>query len=267
MDTSRQAEDPGTEEGHGDSEGPWYRRWFGEEYLELYPHRDRREARSAVNLLLATLDGETPGPILDLGCGAGRHLAAFRDHGVRVVGLDLSPVLLARARATASGVALARGDMRALPFRDGSFAAVASFFTSFGYFEAEDHDRHVLAEGRRVLRDEGHFMLDFLNAEAVTRTLVPRDERLVGQRRVIQERQLIREGRFVEKRIRIEPRSGGGRPREFVERVRLYTQTELETLLEASGFSVTSRMGDYEGRPAHSDAPRVILLARKAGRG
>ncbi len=267
MGITRRDDDAETEEEHGGSEGPWYRRWFGEEYLELYPHRDRSEAHSAVSLLLATLDPDVPGPILDLGCGAGRHLAAFKDHGVRVVGLDLSPVLLARARATTSGVALTRGDMRAVPFRDGSFAAVASFFTSFGYFEAEDHDRQVLAEGRRVLRADGHFLLDFLNAEAVIRTLVPRDERHVGRRRIIQERQLIRDGRFVEKRIRIESRSGGGRPREFVERVRLYSRAELETLLEESGFSVTGRMGDYEGGAAHSDAPRVILLAKKAGPG
>ena len=30
---------------------PWFRDWFGNEYLALYPHRDRAEARQAVELL------------------------------------------------------------------------------------------------------------------------------------------------------------------------------------------------------------------------
>lgn len=270
MATDRGADDPGGPPGGrtgGDSEGPWYRRWFGEEYLELYPHRNRQEARDAVRLFLEGLDPDVTGPVLDLGCGAGRHVAAFRDHGVEVVGLDLSPVLLARARATASGATLIRGDMRTLPLRDESFAAVASFFTSFGYFDAEDEDRRVVAEARRVLRPGGRFLLDFLNAEAVANNLVPRDERQVGRRQIIQERRLTHNGRFVEKRIRIEPRSGQGRRREFVERVRLYTRTELEALLEDQGFSLIRRMGDYQGGPAHSAAPRVILLAGRTGSG
>ena len=33
---------------------PWFRDWFGREYLALYPHRDRAEARRAVALLHGT---------------------------------------------------------------------------------------------------------------------------------------------------------------------------------------------------------------------
>jgi SAM-dependent methyltransferase len=32
-----------------------------------------------------------PGPVLDVGCGAGQHLAWFRDHGVDALGVDVSP--------------------------------------------------------------------------------------------------------------------------------------------------------------------------------
>jgi len=32
-----------------------------------------------------------PGPVLDVGCGAGQHLLWFRDHGVDALGLDVSP--------------------------------------------------------------------------------------------------------------------------------------------------------------------------------
>ncbi len=43
----------------------WFERWFGEEYLRLYPHRDEDDAERAVSLVdrVATLDGER---VLDL---------------------------------------------------------------------------------------------------------------------------------------------------------------------------------------------------------
>ena len=51
-----------------------------------------------------------------------------------MVGIDLSPELLAAARERRPRAALVRGDMRALPLRGGSCAAVLSLFTAFGYF-------------------------------------------------------------------------------------------------------------------------------------
>jgi ubiquinone/menaquinone biosynthesis C-methylase UbiE len=58
--------------------------------------------------------------ILDVGCGVGRDMGWFELHGVRMVGVDLSPAMLSQARRlTASPLILM--DMRHLAFRDGSF--------------------------------------------------------------------------------------------------------------------------------------------------
>ena len=66
--------------------------------------------------------------LLDLGCGAGqdaRFLLARRHHVVgHVVGLDHAWPLLAYARRRSRRVPLVHGDMRALPFRPGSFDAI-----------------------------------------------------------------------------------------------------------------------------------------------
>ena len=43
----------------------WYRDWFGEEYLALYPHRDEEEARDGVDLLIRAC-GRPSGLVLDL---------------------------------------------------------------------------------------------------------------------------------------------------------------------------------------------------------
>src|SRR5512140_898974 len=97
---------------------PWFEKAFGPIYLELYGHRDEREAARVVQVLEKHLPGLNAGeergaPVLDIACGAGRYLEALRKRGVRVIGLDLSPALLEHAGRIAPGH-LVRGDMRCL---------------------------------------------------------------------------------------------------------------------------------------------------------
>lgn len=239
----------------------WYRSWFGEEYLALYPHRDIEEARDGVTLVLRVL-GPPDGLILDLACGSGRHLVEFERRGFPAVGLDLSAQLLRRAADEAPELRLVRGDMRLLPFADAGFDMVTNFFTSFGYFAEPEEDRQVLEEIRRVLRTGGRFALDFLNAERVKHDLVDEDERILAGRRVVQRRRFEDAGRIVIKEIEIEASEGSG-AQVFHERVRLYTSQELEALLLRVGLATEHRFGDYSGRPFSEDAPRCILLGRK----
>jgi SAM-dependent methyltransferase/8-oxo-dGTP pyrophosphatase MutT (NUDIX family) len=61
--------------------------------------------------------------LLDLGCGAGRDLAWFRQAGVRAVGMDLSAGMLGQANKLTPGP-LVQGTLTALPFGDGVCAGV-----------------------------------------------------------------------------------------------------------------------------------------------
>lgn len=240
---------------------PWFRSWFGDEYLALYPHRDQEEAREAVELLLETTGYGAGTPVLDLACGAGRHVGELTRVGLDATGLDLSAVLLRRARELEPAAHLVRGDMRCLPFRSGSFRAVTNFFTSFGYFQDAEDDRTVLSEARRVLTQGGCFLLDFLNAQRVRSELTERDVRSVDEARVIQERRLI-DDRIVEKRITIEETADG--PRTFVERVRLYGPEELRSMLREAHLTPKRIFGNYKGAPYGPGASRFIVMG-KAG--
>ncbi|MDT8435288.1 MAG: methyltransferase domain-containing protein [Gemmatimonadota bacterium] len=247
----------------GEVSREWFRDWFGEEYLALYPHRNAREATRAVRLFLEAVPPPEGGTVLDVGCGAGRHLRELLACGVPAVGLDLSRVLLGRARQRCPRARLVRGDMRFLPFRDGAFSGLTSFFTSFGYFASREEDARVVTEMRRVLQRGGPFLLDFLNADRVRQDLVARDERRVGTTRVTQTREI--QGDTVVKTIRLSDEDGAGEgERTFHERVRLYPPADLEALLAAHGMRTEDRFGSYGGEPFDGRSHRLILAGRAA---
>lgn len=237
----------------------WFEQWFGEEYLRIYPHRDDEDA----GRLVALVDRQRPVAgrrVLDLACGPGRHAAQLAGRGAHVVGVDLSLPLLSRARhRTGPGLLLVRADMRELPFRDETFDLVVNLFTSFGYFADDAEHRRVLASAARLLAPGGSFVIDYLNAATVRDTLVPHDEKQVGARRVAVERKISPDGRYVIKEIHL---TDDGRS--FLERVRLFSASELERLLTDAGFTVRERFGDYDGGPLAAGAPRTILVADRS---
>ena len=65
--------------------------------------------------------------VLDLGCGTGIVARVLRERlggGARIAGVDLSPAMIARARALAPDIEWHQGDAVALPFADRSFEVV-----------------------------------------------------------------------------------------------------------------------------------------------
>lgn len=234
----------------------WFEEWFGEEYLQLYPHRDDAEAEQAVGLL-AEATGLRPGwRVLDVASGAGRHARAFRALGARCVGVDLSATLLRIAREE-TDAPLVRADMRALPVRPGSMDLTVNLFTSFGYFDRDEEHASALAEMVATVRAGGWFVIDFLNPEVVRRRLVehelvPRDGASVRVTRSVSP-----DGRYVSKTI--ETPAG----RRFTERVRLFGAEEIGAMLSRSGIAVRRRFGDYNAMPHSDHSPRTILLGQR----
>ncbi len=98
--------------------------------------------------------------VLDLasGTGAFERRVAAEIPDVELVGIDLAPSMVERARAKLDGAANVRfeqADAHDLPFEESSFDAVVCANT-FHYFS---HPQQVLAEARRVLRSDGRLVL------------------------------------------------------------------------------------------------------------
>lgn len=254
---------------------PWYRRAFRAGYLDLYAHRNEEDAARAVEFIQDRLRPRPETRLLDLCCGAGRHLMRLLPRVGLGVGLDLSRVLLDRARETydhpspqpsqasprAHG-ALVQGDMRALPFAPASFDLAVNLFTSMGYFDSDEENRGVLGEVARVLVPGGDFVLDHINRPHLERSLEARTERrLDGGVRVIESRRFDAQRRRIHKRV--EWIESEGRSREWTESVRVYEFEELTSVLQSVGLQVTQCFGDYDARAHDSNSPRMIILARR----
>jgi SAM-dependent methyltransferase len=236
----------------------WYKEWFGAEYLELYAHRDEGEADRHV-AFVESLFAAPPRRVLDLACGAGRHTAALQRRGHRVVGVDLSPRMLAQSPS----LARVAGDMRGLPCADHTFDWVLNFFTSFGYFESEEENFRVLAEIARVLVADGRFLLDLMNLDVTLAGLKEYELREEEQRRVEIRRWWDPQQRRINKRIRLV--DTGREPRTFLESVRAYTLDEVTMGLSWARLELSATYGGFGGEPYCRDSERLILVGRRAG--
>ena len=252
---------------------PWYQTAFGDGYLELYRHRDLAEAERAIETIAARLELNPGHRLLDLCCGPGRHMVFLARKVRRVVGLDLSSVLLAQARlhwadffqtgqAAHPFAMLVRGTMRQLPFAGASFDRVVNLFTSFGYFEDPGHNQAVMDEVARLLRPGGRFVIDHINRPALLATLQAQSERTLenGQRLLERRRWDHRSERVIKDVLCLDP---DGRQRQWYESVRVYTLDQIEAMLTRAGMEPVDRLGSYNGEALADESSRMIVFARK----
>jgi SAM-dependent methyltransferase len=235
----------------------WFEEWFGEDYLRLYPHRDDADAKRAVALICRTVDLQPGWRVLDVACGAGRHARAFVELGAHCFGLDLSATLLRVARQVTTAP-LIRADMRQLPIRPGSMQLTVNLFTSFGYFERDAEHAAALEEMIATVRPGGWFVIDFLNAAAVRRELVPEETVELPGQKVQVRRSVSPDGRYVCKSIR----APAGK--HYQERVRLFEPDQISDMLQTAGVTVRHRFGDYDGSRLSPQASRTIILGQVA---
>jgi ubiquinone/menaquinone biosynthesis C-methylase UbiE len=240
----------------------WYEIAFDRIYSVLYRHRDDDEAEIVLDAFGDLIAGRDP--VLDLACGNGRYMVSADKRDLRTWGVDLSEFLLGEA-AKRDGLSgrLVRADMRRLPFGNGVFGAVLNMFTSFGYFDVDMDNLLVLREVSRVLRTGGMLLLDYVNTERVRSKVLEDTMREINGWVVRESRSLQSNGRYLVKGVEAQ-NAATGETVAYDERVRMYTQSELTTMLESVSLGVSGVFGDYDRSIYNEEfSERIIMICEK----
>ncbi len=251
----------------------------GDPYAAVAPFYDLEyEGYDADLTLYLELARRAGGPILELGCGTGRVALALAREGYRVVGIDNSPAMLARAEAKLSPqlrdrVAFIRADMAAFDLEERFGLAIIPLGT-FGHLTSPAAQRRCLETVRRHLGPNGRLALDLPNPIApgfldddpalVLHWVRVEDGRTLSKyisRRVDPAQQLERFTCFYDET----GPSGDLKRTVFTYELGFLFRREAEYLLGLAGFEVEQVWGDYDLGPYHQSAERMIILARKKG--
>ena len=242
----------------------WFETWFNTPYYHiLYKDRDFAEAENFISLLVNDLDIPKNSTIIDLACGKGRHSIFLNKLGYKVLGLDLSTEsIFHNKQFQSSSLKFEVHDMRDEIFPNifkEKVDAVFNLFTSFGYFEDENDDKKVFQSVSNSLKENGYFVLDFLNEKWVKNTLVPeyistKDGIDFHIKKRIENQKIIKDIFFKDK----------GKDYHFFEKVKLHTLREIEDYAEEFGFERVKIYGDYNlGEFDLEKSPRCINVFRK----
>jgi len=205
--------------------------------------------------------------VLHLGCGAGRQTIELALRGYRVLGLDDAEASLTEARQAAKSQRLnihfLKSELTQIPYRD-EFDAVVCLAGAFGRLIKERDDERALISARKALKPGGMFLLDLPNKERLMRHFEPTAWEQSGEGRgdvaLDKASYNLETGRLETQRTLVG--KDGGRKAVFLSE-RVYTLTEIKTLLAAAGLSYRQCWGDFDAGPYGMDSRRMIVLAHR----
>jgi SAM-dependent methyltransferase len=234
---------------------------------ELYPlfwdeHTSDAESDKQVTFLRREFELDKPLRILDIPCGFGRHSVRLAGDGHQVVGIDLNPGFIQRARKSAYDegvdVDFRLGDMREIEFFE-DFDRAIMLFTSIGYF-ADEENLKILKKVAQAIKPGGLFCLDTLNRDAVAGffngyNVTERGSALAVDRCSFDPVN----GWIINRRVVFQ----GGVRKETPFFTRIYNACEMRDLLRKAGFRDLRFFGDWESSPLTLDSKRLIVIADK----
>jgi SAM-dependent methyltransferase len=216
-----------------------------------------------VDCIISLLNIQPGIRVLDLCCGVGRHSLELARRGFHVTGVDRTSKYLeqARERSQAEGldVEFAQEDMRTF-CRPNTYDAAISMFTSFGYFENPEEDRQVAMNVYRSLKSGGLFLTDMMGKEVLAHIFQERDWHEVDGVIWLQERKVSQNWGWMWNRWIL---LRGNERIEGEISYRLYSATEMVSLLKGCGFTAVDVYGGLDGSPYDHTARRMVTVARK----
>ena len=252
---------------------------FLAEYFDFIPgYAGRRDLEFYLDYSL-----RAKGTILELGCGTGRVLVPTAGAGCRIVGLDLSPFMLAKCREkllsqpreVQERVLLIQGNMADFKLAK-TFALVTTPFRPFQHLVSVEEQMSCLACVNRHLAKDGRLILDVFHPdptklagpvtleeiEDVAEVPLPGGRKL---RRTYRSVAFRRHEQVNDVELIFYVTHPDGRTERFVQAfpMRYFYRYEIEHLLARTGFRVVELFGDYDQSPFLNNSPEMIFVAER----
>lgn len=243
---------------------------------------DYRDYDDDLDAILQLAD-ECGGPVLELGCGTGRVLVPLAAAGQRVTGIDVSPALLARARAKVEAeglqprVTLVQADLPGAPLPARDFGLAVCTSNTLMHFATPQAQLDLLRFAQEHLRADGVLFLDLFSPD-IPRLLAVDGMMELADRRLDEEsgaevlkwsvRSLDLAEQIQETTFIYEEVFAHGETRRTVcpFTLRYLWRNEGELMLRAAGFEVDGVWGDFDGAPYDALSEHLIFVARKPTR-
>jgi SAM-dependent methyltransferase len=208
---------------------------------------------------------EAEDPIVELAVGNGRvAIPVARETGRSVIGIDLSPAMLAQARerADAEGVdlELRQGDMRDLELEEPA-GLVYSPFRSLLHMPNWQDRRRVFERVAATLRPGGRFAWNaFVFDPLIAARLSGEGVRQHAENSRIWERM-----EYDPTDSRIDITAWVDRPGEGERKLSLWwvNRSEWEALIDVAGLEIEALYGDFERRPFDAESREFVWVARR----
>jgi SAM-dependent methyltransferase len=221
------------------------------------------QTRMEADFIQQQLQISAPARILDVPCGGGRLALELAGRGFDLTGLDIASEFIdeAKTNSAARGLKIEwkNRDMRDLPWRD-EFDAAFCFGNSFGYLDDEGNGQFLKALAR-TLKPGARLVIETgATAESVLPNFQARRWfEMGGIKLLIDNRYDCEQGRIFTEYTFI--RDGQTEQRPSSQRV--YTCSELRSLLEDAGMEVSASFASLAGDAFQLGSQKLFMVARK----
>ncbi len=232
----------------------WYESFFSQLAVDFWRAAVPPDAAKAeADFLVRELKVAVPARLLDLPCGAGRHVQELGARGFDVTGIDLSA-------AAVAGTKLLRGDMRD-PVPGGPYDGAYCFGNSFGYLTADDTER-FMRNVRDAVKPGARWAIDtHLVAETVL-PFAPLDRTLEAGGVKFHVR--ARYDEATHELVQDATLARGEALQRSQICYRVFSLEQVRAMLAASGWSLTATYSTLDGKTFVRGDRRLLLIAQRA---
>jgi SAM-dependent methyltransferase len=246
----------------------WWTDFYGDLLADvLLETTSGDEIAQTLGFLQRELDVTAGRRVLDQCCGNGRLSHALAEEGVELIGIDIIPGYIDRAREGGGGGGRCEFEVAdAFKFvADPPCDAVFNWWTSFGYALEDEKNLAMIERAFESLRPGGKFALDFMNVPGIYRHFLPhvitRAPHAEGEITLLRESEIDLQNAAIRKNWTYY--QNGKLQAEHESVVRLYEPSKLSSLFSEAGFVNVTLFGGLDSSPVTIDSPRCIVTGTK----